>query len=351
MQIRTFFRQLDMRRRANSIGLMQRILELLIKDKNLLPHHIPKTEVKKILVLRNNKRIGNMYFMLPFLHALRQSYPDATINLMVINKSQSDIFKHINLDNVFISHFSLGSISAFFQSIKESRTTVYDIILMPNRSDSDTLIGALLSAKNKVAFQDQKSNRIYPHSLDAVADSRHVAISPLKLIEALGNKLTAPIDHTMRLSPEEIVNGNDAAQGLKGTASLCFAYFRGARGNKVLADSEWIKILQEFEKASSKPIKWVEILSPDVHEPLRPETSTFAFSNLRNLAATLAALDLFICSDTGPLHLADAANSRCAGIFTATNPDIFGCLDPKSVNIIYPNKFHPKDVLRQLGLI
>ena len=43
-------------------------------------------------------------------------------------------------------------------------------------------------------------------------------------------------------------------------------------------------------------------------------------TNLPQLAALAAEADLFVSNDTGPLHLAAAADARVIGIYTCTDP-------------------------------
>lgn len=52
--------------------------------------------------------------------------------------------------------------------------------------------------------------------------------------------------------------------------------------------------------------------------------------DLRLLAAVLAAADLLITNDTGPLHLAQAVGTPVLGIYGPTDPTAIGPLDPAS---------------------
>jgi ADP-heptose:LPS heptosyltransferase len=347
MQIRSFFRKLDRLRRSSSVGLMPLMLWLLGRDPHLVDARISPSEIKTILVLRNNKRIGNMYFLLPFLHELRHACPAATIDLMVIHKSQRNIFQNMGINEISISSFSFRGVGEFFRSIKSARKNVYDLIVMPYSSDTDILIGAMLHAKNKVAFKDRRTHGIYPHALSLKPESLHAALYPLELIRAMSHSVRHPADHKMRLSLQEVNAGEIIAGQLKGGSDLSFAYFRGARGKKVISDNEWVKILKAFEDATYKSIQWVEILGPDIKQPLQLNSQTFSTHNLRDLASVLKAMDLFICADTGPLHLADAAGARCVGLFNATNPNHFGCLGQETINIIYPDDFSARDIVKK----
>jgi ADP-heptose:LPS heptosyltransferase len=342
-------RRLDQFRRVNTQSLSNALFRVLGKSRHLLARQLTPAEVKRILVVRNNKRIGNMYFMLPFMRELKLAYPDAQIDLMLLTTEQGRVFDHIGLNQIVVSYFSFDTTLKFLKTIFKLRRTVYDLLIMPHSSASDSAICAFLNARNKVSFYGPRNQHVFPHFFDIRQHNPHAALSALALIEALGHKPQGR-DHTMVFSEAEDAGGKAVANGLKAGAPICVAYFRGARGNKIIDDSTWLRIRKDFEAARPGGIKWVEILSPDIRSSLIPGTATFESADLRHLAAVLKHVDVFICADTGPLHLADAAGATCMGLFTATNIEHYGCLNDRSVNVTDVTSFDAKAVLQQLNV-
>jgi ADP-heptose:LPS heptosyltransferase len=251
---------------------------------------------------------------------------------MLLTTEQGRVFDNIGLNQIVVSHFSFDTTLKFLKNIFTLRRTVYDLLIMPHSSSSDALICAFLNARNKVSFYGPRDRHVFPQSFDIRQHSPHAALSALALLEALGHSVQGH-DHTMVFSDAEDAAGKAVASRLKAQAPICIAFFRGARGNKVIDDTTWLRILQEFDQARPNSIKWVEILSPDLRSPLKPGTSTFESADLRHLAAVLKHVDLFMCADTGPLHLADAAGAACVGLFTTTNIEHYGVLNDRSVNV------------------
>lgn len=342
-------RRLDQFRRVNSQSLSNGLFRVLGKSRHLLARLLTPTEVKRILVVRNNKRIGNMYFMLPFMRELKRAYPDAQIDLMLLTTEQGRVFDNIGLNQIVVSHFSFDTTLDFLKTVFKLRRTVYDLLIMPHSSASDTAICALLNARNKVSFDGPRNQYVFPQSFDLRHHNPHAALSALALLEALGHSAQGH-DHTMVFSAAEEAGGKAVADGLKADSPLCIAYFRGARGNKVIEDSTWLRILKDFDSARPGAIKWVEILSPDIRSSLIPGTATFESADLRHLAAVLKHVDAFICADTGPLHLADAGGAACIGLFTTTNIEHYGCLNDHSINIIDVSRFDAHATLLKMKL-
>lgn len=157
-----------------------------------------------------------------------------------------------------------------------------------------------------------------------------------------------PVNHTIKLSAKELIAGrNDFNQIQSSKKTIHIAYFRGARGSKLLPESYWLKLIERVEFELKDEIEWVEILSPDIPKPLIGKVNTFFTPNIRHLASFLTNVDTFICCDTGPLHLADAANVRCIGLYNKTDMITFGLLNDRSVCISDIDGF---DVKQALGM-
>jgi ADP-heptose:LPS heptosyltransferase len=345
--LRNLLRQFDQCRRRHASSLGRWAYGLIGRDRVLCDQRLPHDQIHRIMVVRNNKRIGNMYFLLPFLNQLRATYPHADIDLMVIAQSQARIFEHMPLNRRWVSHFSFSSVFRFLQTMRKCRSQPYDLLLMPHPSSTDILIGGFIRARNKVSFARDRVTPVYPHSVEQTHAHPHAAKTPLALIDTDTTDANA-VNHLMAFNEHEREAAHEEVMSISGSATYCIAYFRGARGKKIIADNDWRAIREMFNLASAAPIVWIEILSPDVTEPLTADTPTWQSGDFRRLGAFLAACDLFICGDTGPLHLADAAGARCLGLFTATRPEHYGCMGTDCINVTDLSQIKAGDILHAL---
>ncbi|HEY7804093.1 MAG TPA: hypothetical protein VIC30_06625, partial [Orrella sp.] len=117
--LRNFLRRFDQLRRQQTQGVSAWLYGLMGRDAVLLNERLPADQVKRILVVRNNKRIGNMYFLLPFLNQLREAYPDANIDLMVISDSHARIFQAMSLNRIWVSHFAFATALTCFKTLRQ----------------------------------------------------------------------------------------------------------------------------------------------------------------------------------------------------------------------------------------
>ncbi|AZL86514.1 lipopolysaccharide heptosyltransferase family protein [Aliivibrio salmonicida] len=235
----------------------------------------------------------------------------------------------------------------------EVRKNHYDLVILPNSSSGDTINAALVNATNKVSAYDSKREFIFTHPLIIKDGYKHAALGPLSLLKTMGHKIDVVTNsHHLVYTAQEKKSAMAIAQKLIKDDSqfVTMAFFRGARGSKQLSNECWSRILERFDDAMSNTIQWVEILSPDIESPLREEYDVYQSSNLRELGLVLANLSGFICCDTGPLHLADAAGAKCIGLYTHTNIENFGVLGEKSVNITNIDNFNALSICRSLNL-
>lgn len=334
MDVKDLFRQFDRFRRRKMAALEPTLYQLFSHSKYNQSRLLNQDEVKKILIVRNNKRIGNMFFLIPFVKKMRAAYPSAHITLMLSRPWQGAIFEQLGINEFCYTNFSASKVNQFLALISKQNKTTYDLLVTPYSSIEDTLIASMLSAKNKIAPFNERRNCIYTHTFKPSGIlQQHAALNRLYIIDELTKGNSYFTSHEIVLTEEELKQGLKDAQSLYQGEHQLIAFFRGARGVKQLSDVQWREIIQTAESCYDYPIKWIEILSPDITHPLLEHSLTYQNKNLRELASFLKNMTTFISCDTGPLHLADASGVKCVGIFTHTDPKVYGLLGPDSLSI------------------
>ncbi len=351
MTLRNALRRFDSYRR-NKMGSAEILIyKVLSSNKSLEAELLDKQEIKHILLIRNNKRIGNMFFMLPFIRELKRQYPSARIDLLLREPWQGQFFQNLGLYHIDYSNFSFKRIIEWFQCILRLKKNTYDLVLVPYSSVTDSIISSMMNARNKVSEFSERRLPAAPHSSPLPIRHPHAALESLDVLKSMGIQLEPTYDHTIEFCQEELDEAkkifDEFSQSPK---KITLAYFRGARGEKQLKASVWQNILDQFNNITAHQIHWVEILSPDIPTPLNAQTPTYQSNDMRFLAAVLIQFDAFICCDTGPLHLADAAGASCVGLYTHTSIDRYGLLGKQTVNVDGLNNLDAAYILKKLNI-
>ncbi len=347
--IKNKMRDFDKWRRGKMSNLEKVLYRLVNNDTCNQRELLPAESVKSIIILRNNRRIGNMFFLIPYVKLTRKLYPQSRITLMLNEPWQASFFEGLEVDEFIFSHFSMKGGLASLKLLKQLKSTHYDLALVPCSSIEDILFTAALNAKNKIGRFNAKRNLPLTHSFEKTDQEKHSALNNLFMFNSLGHEFSrSDVSHLLEFSTQELEFGAQKRKELIPDGKV-IAYFRGARGNKLLDEQTWTSILQKFDEVGDESIQWLEILSPDISGPLALANQTYQNRNMRELAAVLRSVDAFICCDTGPLHLADAAGAKCIGLYNKTNPEVYGVIGDNCVNITDIDNFDAKDVLKQIS--
>lgn len=344
-------RKFDGYRRQKMLFLESIMYQIIKNDTALVTTLIENAQVKHVLIVRNNKRIGNILFLIPFVRETLLAYPNAKVDIMLSQPWQGQFFEGMGIDNIHYSHFSYTGLFKWFKVIKHLNKLNVDLIIAPNCCASDAINVAMIASKNKLSTYNEMTKLAFPHAIKCTSPRPHTAHGGLSLLEASGYTLSQQANHHLSFSNEEVNQGREQSSQYISNNAVNMVFFRGARGIKLLQPNQWENILKKFESALDKPINWIEILSPDISAPLRANTKTFASKNMRSLGAFLRHFDGFICCDTGPLHLADASDVKCIGLYTHTDPETFGLLGKNSFHITDIHHFNVQEIGLKLGFI
>lgn len=307
----------------------------------LFPTHakhelIPTENIRRILVIRINYRIGNILFTTPLLRALEQRFPEAKIDILIGAKYPSSLLKGSNnVQNVFdFPRQLLKHPFQLYRYIQQLRSTSYDLVLNLNSgSASDRGATFLARGTYKLGFDSSGNWSPSTHVVTPPSGSVHEALKPLYLMAAFGNNATDfPQKMDIALSEQEKIQGLEelkkrlSSQGyIWRSKQKIIAMFRDARFEKKIDNSWWMTWYIQMKQLNPDAI-FVDILSPDVPEKLSDELYVLKESNLRQLGALLFQLDAFVCGDTGPMHLASASGVPTIALFKASTPALYGTL-------------------------
>jgi len=296
---------------------------------------LPREQLHRILVVRTNHRIGNLLFLTPLLRALHTLLPGCQIDLVISLPAASVLLQPLpGIGQIFVLPKSaFTSVPVIVRLLRQLSTNHYDLIIEPNgKSASGRLVAALIKSRWKLGFYIAGSWSPLTHWVALPREIQHEASRPLQLLQAIsGNEqYPAPATLELALSDEEKQNGVRYLQhslahcpGYDKGDFLILGLFRLARRDKRIADSWWLNLVQEL-RSIAPSICILEIVSPDEPTALLDGGPTIQLSDLRQLAAVMSQLDGFISADTGPMHLASAANTPTIAFFNSTTADIYG---------------------------
>jgi len=328
MRAKFMIKQLTKRAYLAFRGTVLRILfGLLPNKKNKVTEHEPE----RILVV-SQQRLGDVVLSVPFFQALHDKYPTSAICVLT-NPYVREFYEMIPEISYFIEYPRSESglrVKNIVLLLSEIRKQNYELIIDLNTDGrlEYALITKLTGAGFSVGYGQNGRGYFYDHSIILPHDNIHFVKKIMKTLSLFGIEYTKQVSqikvshktcHEVRtyLSQSGVQTG-DVLIGLhpggyhptqrwpeKSFAKLADTLLRSGMGKVILCggpgDGERIRSIKACMK----------------EEPfLMPEQM-----NLKQFAALLTMLDLFVCNNSGPLHLAAAVGTSTVSFMGPTDAD------------------------------
>jgi heptosyltransferase-3 len=278
-------------------------------------------ELKRILLVRANFRIGNAILTLPAIAAFRKNYPAAQIDYVGSTISRL-LFLHQPLDRHYETPRRFPQVLwQYFILLRRLRANRYDLALDVSCSQSGlaSFVIGLSGARIRAGCAGQWDG-LFNFRIDKLREANKYR----KLSELLSALRLHSIDEVgmLRFSAAELSEGRSALASAVGKISRpIVGVFLGGRK---LRGKRWplANFVEVIAGLSQKGFTVVTFLGPEeadiaaeIKVALGPGATLVAEPSLRKFAVMVAQLDLFICCDSGPMHLACAVGVRVLAIF------------------------------------
>src|SRR5699024_5966673 len=137
-------------------------------------------DTNRILVVRLNKRLGNILFLTPLLRALHAGLPQASIDVLIRDAKQVPLLQ--NLPGVGTVHVQPASASRLPALARELRRQRYDLIIDPSKNSSGNRAAVLLvGARQRLGFAGPNQWLRLTHAAPPDG-SRHQAVQGVELL-------------------------------------------------------------------------------------------------------------------------------------------------------------------------
>lgn len=297
----------------------------LIKTKNKIPADLPENfEFKTILISRPNHRLGNLLLITPILLEIQNNYPNCKV----------DIFAKGGLANILFSEFK--NVNTIYQLPRKPFKNLFKYLLIwiKLKSKSYDLVINVVQASSSGKLSTKVANAKYKlynatnESLkNSVSDYSHMAKNTVynlrNLIDKPNIKASAVPSLNIKLSSDEIEHGkallDNYIQNKDEKTILLFTYATGAK----CYSKDWWSDFYDLLSIEFKGCNIIEVLPVENISQIDFKAPSFYSKDVREIAAFIAAADIFIGADSGIMHLASASLTTTLGLFSKTDPSVY----------------------------
>lgn len=314
--------------------LLMKFLELIIHVKKY--DSIDISNSKNILVIRQHNQLGDMLCATPLFRALKEKFPQSRITLVsgavntqiVLNNPFLD--RVIEYNNVKILRSPLHLINF----IRELRKEKYNFVVVPatvSMSVTSDLIAFFSRAQYRIGVVSLSGKRsitgfLYNYPVILNWDKNSLRHQTERNIDVLKDFLVSTNDYSLviGLTNEEILQGKEFYYNYHQEGKISVGIHPGAGKIK----NQWP--CEKFEELIDKLIfeRNCEIfmtigpMDKFAYEYFKNKSQIkfIKEKNIRQVAAIIKNLDIFISNDTGIMHLASAVGLPVLSFFGDTDP-------------------------------
>lgn len=295
---------------------------------------IPQKGIYRILVCRPNHRLGNTLLLTPLIAELERIYKGAEIDILSEGQIAAEVFSgFFSVRNVCcLPRRGFKHPWRFLSLLLRIRKTRYDLIIDPCLgSGLSRAMVKLLRGRYKLGFDDRNHGSGLTHAVPCSVAGRHMARRPIHLVRWINRRTERDEPGVpcldIRLNTHERELGRrqlaKVMSDMERPASRpLVGIFANATGAKRYPEAWWREFIEAFSQRLPHA-DVVEFVPMHGRSMLDSTLPAYYSSDIRRMAAVMAAVDLVISADCGVMHLAVASGVPTAGLFCVTDPEVY----------------------------
>jgi lipopolysaccharide heptosyltransferase II len=299
--------------------------------------------VRRVLLLRL-ERIGDLLMVLQAIHDARVFWPEAEIDLAVgsWNAPLAALLADVNqvrvMDVPWLAREGTGeSWPSLVRRARSWRAQRYDVVINFEPDVRTNAIAWLTGAPRRVGYSSGGGGALLTDAAP-YEPATHVAINARRIVARAAGFATPPpaTDAPLLIPPGDAV---DRARTVLGTnrRPLIGVHVSGGRASKQWHVDRFAAAARQLARAHDATIvltggpadrPLVDLARRALHDV--PFVDASGALDLPTLAALLNELDLFITSDTGPMHLAAAMDTPIVALYGPADPRRYGPISTRA---------------------
>ena len=287
-----------------------------------LPH------IRKILIIRNDG-IGDLLNSTPAIAVLRQTYLDAEITVLVQPLNASVLVGNPDVDRVLVfdrehTHRRLRDRLRFYRRLRHEQ---YDLVVVMRTASWCNFVAFLSGAKYRLG-RNQKQFRSFlthtwqgqykkgkTHEVDRNFDLVRLICDGDKHRRLVLNLLDDEIESAQQLLAARKITPNDFLVGI---------HPGGSSFDKRWPEENYAQVADALVHEYNAKVLILRgpheaKLERNIQRFVKSESIAYAPRSIRELAALIKHCNLFVCNDSGPMHIAAALAVRTVAIFGPTD--------------------------------
>lgn len=298
-----------------------------------MPHHAKKNgeilpNINRMLIIRTDG-IGDLLNATPAIALLRQNYPSAEITVLARPLNAPIVVGNPDVDRVLVfdrmgEHRQLSKQLQFYRTLRREK---FDLVVAMQTATLPHLIAFLTGARYRLGRNQKGFRSTLTHAWRGKYQKgeTHEVDRNLELVRLIcqGEDTRQLV---LNLLPDEIANAKTllASWELVDVPFLVGIHPGGSSFDKRWPEVHYAELADRLVRHANAKILLLRgpdeaELTQNIQDAMQSDAVVYAPQTIRELGAILSHCDLFVCNDSGPMHLAAALNVQTVAIFGPTD--------------------------------
>jgi predicted lipopolysaccharide heptosyltransferase III len=283
----------------------------------------PYDGIRRVLIIRF-RLLGDILLTTPLLEKLRRILPDARIDYLVEARFAETLAANPHIDNLLVFRVEKDKGPGMMRYIRRLVSKKYDLVIDLHGGPRSAIMTAVSRAEHRIGYCRSLRGRLaYNYRILDDGIERHSIDRGLQILEAFGvfegSERAMPLFHVKASFAEQIAAALDIP-GVKGGGRKILLIHPGsgwpfkrwrterfaALADRMSEDHQMQVVLTEGPG---------EHLVEDITSRMSRRPLVLRNLGIQALGALIARADLFICHDSGPMHMASALNVPTVALF------------------------------------
>jgi ADP-heptose:LPS heptosyltransferase len=305
-----------------------------LKSGQLSPDEVEIGTLSRILVIRQDSRLGNLVLMTPLLSALKEALPDAKVDVLVAEGFEEVLAGNPNIDRMIIFQKRKARLIpwwyvGFIMKLKKAR---YDLAIDVSNGRHFSLNNVLLTfftqARYRLGYDREDAGTFMNILVPLPPENTPMAEAMQGIIEQILPGIRK-YQTVFYVGDQERIFAGEWLKERKIVENDSFTVIHpGGKGKKRWSEHNFAGLIDLIAatgerivviggKAEKETIRSLRIHSNARFEVLEKAT-------IGQMAALIERASIFISGDTGPMHVAEALGKPTVAIFLASDAQVFG---------------------------
>lgn len=298
-----------------------------------IPSNFANKDIKKILVCRPNGRLGNLLLVTPLLQELKETFPDAKVDLFVKGNLAPILLENYNNveDIIILPGKPFKQLFKYMATWFTLKNNSYDLAVnVAPSSSSGRLSTKISSAKHKI--YGELCDKIKEEHEDHVHIAKHPVYALRDYIgDSRVNVSQRPVQClNLKLDEKEMENGRKILKELVKNEKKTICIFTYATGEKCHTETWWEEMYASL-LATFPDYNIIEVLPKENVSQISFQATSFYSRDLREIGALISQTEVFIGADSGMMHLASSVDTPTLGLFSITDHKVYAPYNYQSI--------------------